>query len=117
MSNLVGSRCYCDRPVVMKTIWGGRNAGRRMEACVAGDCYYEVWIDEPLNTRARGALEELMQKNKDLHESYHKKMERVRARQVKRRGAIWAQLLYFLSTPVVYFGGPLLVVFSVCVRL
>ena len=92
MSNLAGSRCYCDRPVVMKTIWGGRNAGRRMEACVAGDCYYEVWIDEPLNTRARGALEELMQKNKDLHESYHKKMERVRARQVKRRGAIWAQL-------------------------
>ena len=33
-----------------------------------------------------------MQKNKDLHESYHKKMERVRARHVKRRGAILAQL-------------------------
>ena len=74
MSTLVGSRCYCDRPVVMKTIWGGRNAGRRMEACVAGDCYYEVWIDEPLSTRARGAIEELVQKNKDLHESYHKKI-------------------------------------------
>ena len=92
MSTFLGSRCYCDRPVVMKTIWGGRNAGRRLKACGAGDCYYEVSIDEPLGTLARGAIKELVQKNKDLHECYHKKMERVRARHVKHRGAIWAQL-------------------------
>ena len=85
---LLGSRCYCDRLVVVKTIWGGRNAGWRFEACGAGDCHYEDWIDEPLSTRARGAIEELVQKNKDLHESYHKKMERIQARHVKRHGTI-----------------------------
>ena len=78
--------------MAVKTIWGGRNVGRRFEVRGAGDYHYEDWIDEPLSTRARGAIGELVQKNKDLHESYHKKMERIRARHVKRRGTIWAQL-------------------------
>lgn len=45
------------------------------EACSAGDCHYENWIDEPLSTRARGAIK-----------------ERIRAHHVKHRATIWKQL-------------------------
>lgn len=87
-----GKTCYCDMPVVMKTIWAGNNAGRRFERCATRECHYDIWIDEPLGARACEAIEELIRENNQLHRFYIQKIDRLRAWEMTKREAMSAKL-------------------------
>lgn len=84
--------CFCEKPVLVKNIWGGANAGRRFERCATRDCSYDVWIDDPLGPRACEAIEELQREITELHASYRRKMDRVREWEADKRAAIIAKL-------------------------
>lgn len=84
--------CYCDMPVVVKTIWAGSNAGRRFERCATRECHYDIWIDEPLGTRACEAIEELVREKNQLHRFYMQKINRLRALEMTKRGTMLAKL-------------------------
>ena len=69
---------YCDKPLVIKTIHFGENAGRRYKGCASKDCHYDEWLDAPLCVRGRAVVEELAAENNKLHSYYGRKLDRLK---------------------------------------
>ncbi|XP_074374411.1 uncharacterized protein LOC141714814 [Apium graveolens] len=59
--------CYCDKVVVVKTIWARSNSSQRFKYCATRECHYDVWVDD-LSARACDSIEELVREKKKLHD-------------------------------------------------
>ena len=84
--------CYCDKPLVVKTIHFGENDGRRYKGCAARECHYDEWVDAPLCARGRAAVEELTAENNRLHSYYGRKLERLKKESMLKTRAVLLKL-------------------------
>ena len=84
--------CYCDKPLVVKTIYFGENVGRRYKACAAKECHYDEWIDIPLCIRGRAAVEELAAENSRLHSYYGRKLDRLKKESWMKQRSVLSKL-------------------------
>lgn len=71
------STCFCERPAIIKTVWGGDNAGRRFRRCATWDCAFIILVDDPLGPRACECIHELQHEIIKLHTDYRRKIEQV----------------------------------------
>ena len=84
--------CYCDKSLVIKTIYFGENSDRIYKGCAARECHYDEWVDAPLCARGHAAVEELTAENNRLHSYYGRKLERLKKESMVKTRAVLLKL-------------------------
>lgn len=86
------STYFCERPVIIKTVWDEDNADQKFKRCATQDYAFDIWVYGRLGPRACEAIHELQREITKLHTNYRRKIENMWRWEFTKRKAITAKL-------------------------